>query len=691
MRISSQQLLNSSIRAIQDQSVEAMKWQDQISSGKRYNAASQGMVALARGVEIAFDQSKFKMLKANQDFVATRMAMADSQLGSMIDAMGVIKEASDQAVNGSLGPAGFSALAAKARTAYEALAQMAVATNANDERILLSADTPARLSQPKTTVESPVGTTTAATIGTDAVFEFGGEYEITFVTDSNTGRLGARLQINGQGPADTSSSRSLDDTTSSPDTYFLGTLNTVGTGASAVSTIHFPQQNGRFFNLDLNLIGEPSTATTITFQANPVEVKLNGESRIHSPGSYQVELNKGDQFLNGDFEGSDTVSYEAGIATTLGWEATLGAGDNIALSTDTSTNLGASLKITTADPGANPSVATPPASFTASGPTVVATETVTLEAGDFVSFNWRADSDAKYDANVKLRNTVTGEEISLLDVTATADGDTTDWARATSSAITADQAGTYELIISTGVNATTANGVADFYIDDIQTTSTADHITKATLIKDGTVLDSITADDGIAYDSSTKITTLNFGDSAADPAGYYNLGYTIVGDPTNMRSTDRISVTVGSSLKQIEIEPGVWVDEGISFRDALGQGQGSSRDVLAAALAVVQRLEAAAETGVLADGFGTSVENLKSSTDQLVKYQVRSGLIGNRVDAAKAALEVKATELEAHRSRLLDTDIAEASAGLVRTQTLLEAARSIFARLESSNLFQRLM
>ncbi|MGA0817216.1 MAG: hypothetical protein ACO3OX_07540, partial [Burkholderiaceae bacterium] len=62
MRISSQQLLNASIRAIQDQSVEAMKWQDQISSGKRYNAASQGMVALARGVEIAFDQSKFKML-----------------------------------------------------------------------------------------------------------------------------------------------------------------------------------------------------------------------------------------------------------------------------------------------------------------------------------------------------------------------------------------------------------------------------------------------------------------------------------------------------------------------------------------------------------------------------------------------------------------------------------------------------
>lgn len=682
MRISSQQLLNASIRAIQDQSVEAMKWQDQISSGKRYNAASQGMVALARGVEIAFDQSKFKMLKANQDFVATRMAMADAQLGSMIDSMGVIKEAADQAVNGSLGPSGLAALAAKARTAYEALAQMAVATNANDERILLSADTPARLSQPKTTVDSPVGTTTAATISDDAVFEFGGEYEVTFVTDSTTGRLGARLQINSKGPADTANSRDLDDDSAAPETYFLGTLTTVGTGASARTTVHFPQQEGRFFNLDLALVGEPSTATSISWQANPVQVSLNGDSRIHSPGAYQVEISKGDQFLNGDFDGSDTVAYEAGLATTLGWEATLGTGDNIALSTDTSTNLGASLKITTAAPGVG---------NTGSGPTVVATETVTLEAGDTVSFNWRAESDAKYDANVKLRNTVTGEEISILDVTASANADTTDWARATSSAITADQAGTYELIISTGVVTTTVDGTADFYIDDIRTSSTADQITKATLIKDGTVVDTITSGDGIRYDSTTKITSLDFGDSTTDPTSYYDLGYTIVGDPVNLRSTDRISVTVGQSLKQIEIEPGVWVDEGISFRDALGQGQSPSRDVLAAALAVVQRLEAAGETGVLADGFGTSVENLKSSTDQLVKYQVRAGLIGNRVDAAKDALEVKSTELEAHRSRLLDTDIAEASAGLVRTQTLLEAARSIFARLESSNLFQRLM
>jgi flagellin-like hook-associated protein FlgL len=667
MRISSQQLLNASIRAIQDQSVEAMKWQDQISSGKRYNAASQGMVALARGVEIAFDQSKFKMLKANQDFVATRMAMADAQLGSMIDSMGVIKEAADQAVNGSLGPAGFSALAAKARTAYEALSQMAVATNANDERILLSADTPARLSQPKTTVDSPVGATTSAVISDDAVFEYGGTYNITFFENAD-GDIQARLQIEGKGPADT-----LNSIDSDAARYFIGSVTAGGGGAT---TVHFPQQAGRFFNLDLTLMGMPDVDTEISFEANPVELRLNGESKIHSPGSYQVQIDKGDQFLNGDFEGSDTVSYEAGYASTLGWQATLGSGDNVTLSTDTSTAQGLSLLVTTS-------------AAIGSGPTVVSTEPITLQAGDTVSFNWKASgATEKYQATVMLRNTLTGETISLLDETAASAGGTQDWVKVTSPALASDEAGTYELLISAGND----NGAeTNLWMDDIQTQSTADHITKARLIKDGVVVDTIAEGSGILYDRTTKITSLDFGDSTTDPVSYYDLGYTLVGDPVNLRSTDRISVQVSESLKQIEIEPGVWVDEGISFRDALGQGQSPSRDVLAAALAVVQRLESAAETGVLADGFGTSVENLKSSTDQLVKYQVRAGLIGNRVDAAKDALEVKSTELEAHRSRLLDTDIAEASAGLVRTQTLLEAARSIFARLESSNLFQRLM
>ncbi len=48
MRVSSHQLLQAGIDSIQQQSVEAMNWQRQISSGKRYNKASQGAVAITR-------------------------------------------------------------------------------------------------------------------------------------------------------------------------------------------------------------------------------------------------------------------------------------------------------------------------------------------------------------------------------------------------------------------------------------------------------------------------------------------------------------------------------------------------------------------------------------------------------------------------------------------------------------------
>ena len=490
MRISSQQLLSASIRAIQDQSVDAMKWQEQISSGQRYNAASQGMVALARGVEIAFDQSKFKMLQANQDFVANRMAMADTQLASMLGSMNLIKEAALQARNGSYGSPAFSSLAQKARVEYEALRQQAAAANASDENILLSARTPARLSQPQVTITNGgTSAVTAATIASDAVFEVGREYSINF--ESSTEAL---LQIDGLGPDGTATS------------FFEGTVSG--------GVLRFPQQEGQFFNLDVTLTGAPTEGTELVFLANPVDVEVDGVSKIFVPGDYE-------------------------IAFTL--------------------------------------------------------------AGGAIS--------------------------------------------------------------------------------------------SATLSKDGVDLKTVTASGGaITTDSQVGLTTLDFGDdSVNDPPYFYDLQILVQGDVADMSSNDSASFVVSSAVKQIEIEPDVWVDEGISFRRALGDGTSSSKDVLAEALAIVEALESAASSGSLASNFGALMNAHDDATRQLENAQIRSGLLGAQIDAARSALETKSTELEAHRSRLLDTDIAEASAGLVRTQTLLEAARAIFARLESSNLFQRLM
>jgi len=151
MRVSSHQLLDAGIKSIQQHSVEAMKWQQQIASGNKYAKASEGAVAIARGVEIQFDQSKYAMLKANQDFVATRMALADAQLGSMHDALSEMQQIGVQARDAAIGKIGLQSLAQKARAAYDLLAQQSVAMDTNDERYLLDTTNVARLEQPKIT------------------------------------------------------------------------------------------------------------------------------------------------------------------------------------------------------------------------------------------------------------------------------------------------------------------------------------------------------------------------------------------------------------------------------------------------------------------------------------------------------------------------------------------------------------
>ncbi|NBW01445.1 MAG: hypothetical protein EBR85_07030 [Betaproteobacteria bacterium] len=804
MRVSSHQLLDAAIRSIQKHSVEAMDWQQQISSGKKYSKASEGTVAIARGVEIQFDKSKYAMLKANQDFVATRMALADSQLGSMHDALSEMQQIGVQARDAAIGKIGLQSLAQRARAAYELLAQQAVAMDTNDERYLLDTTNVARLDQPKITaqgsdsvkqkaevtltgpfadndiieltvngvrlqyvvsagqtptqvaqgieaqfalgsnaansavkasslgsvvsleaknagvpftvavaenssaggitqaeVRANVTEISSARISADTVFYKAGEYLIDNFSTRSIGSgetiTEARMQIEGKGPDGSSSS------------YFVGVYRD--------GILKFPQQPDSFMNLEIAITGDPDRFTELRFEANPVTVRLNPGAKLHADGAYAVELSKGDQFINGAFE-QTTVNFQGTTAELPGWSAaltpsagastTITAGSHtVAFSDQTRFSEGNSVVLKSAGVSAT---ATGGATATVAGPVLESNESVQLYAADpesgrvadQVSFRWAATSTQLSRVTVKLLNLDTSEETVLLNQTSNARTSDPSWAIVNH---TITKNGRYQFKVeSVTLDATPADadgpgGIAGInsadtsvYIDDVQVISGAKTLTAATLTFDGQPVKTATVDNGgLTYDSATKTTRINFTDSADDPSNFYDLSLDLVGDPANLRTTNTINFRVDPKVKQIEIEPGIWVPEGISFREALGNTAPNSRDVLADARAFVESLERAAVSGSLESDFTGKIANLDTATDQVLKYQIRAGVIGAQVDAAKAALEIKATELEAHRSRLLDTDIAEASAGLVRTQTLLEAARSIFARLESSNLFQRLM
>lgn len=547
MRVSSHQMLNVGVTSMQRHASDAINYQQQISTGNKYSKASQNATALARGVEIQFDKSRYEMLRSNQDFISTRMALADSQLGSIHDVLSSMQEIAVRARGPALGVPGLTAVAQQARQNYEHLKDLAVAMDSNDDRYLLRMTTEARLAAPRSTVASGSSGMTTATIAPDAVFRRSGDY----VIEGTDNPLEMRMQIRGSDGA----LRGPDGTSGS---YFIGDISGVGTdespftlsfrqelngrfthtetdlNGSLVDRYTYPRQPDAFLNLDITLDALPASDTVIEFSPLPVTVNLDRSARIYTGGEFSVRLT---------FDG---------------------------------TNYGAEV--------------------------------------------WAND--------------------------------------------------TYIKKISLG--------------------------------------------ESVGVEGASTTLDLNFGDHEALPAFFNDLSVTLIGDPTKLAwgepatydaptsswsrpeidNADAVTFRVEENVKQIEIEPGVWVPEGISFREAFGNAydfnEQRSRDVLRDALLFVESLERSAKTGMLESQFVDRQNDLIQSTDQVMQWRMRAGAIDAQNDLARAALDTKMTELQAHRGRLLDTDAAEASAGLVRAQSLLEAARSIFSRLESSNLFNRL-
>jgi flagellin-like hook-associated protein FlgL len=100
--------------------------------------------------------------------------------------------------------------------------------------------------------------------------------------------------------------------------------------------------------------------------------------------------------------------------------------------------------------------------------------------------------------------------------------------------------------------------------------------------------------------------------------------------------------------------------------------------------------EKAAGSSTYTNSASTVSGGLDDSFELLTEAQQRSGGISAQVDNAKLAITAIGTQVAATASALLDTDMAAATAAYTRSQTLLNAAQAMFARLQQSNLFSKL-
>jgi flagellar hook-associated protein FlgK len=164
------------------------------------------------------------------------------------------------------------------------------------------------------------------------------------------------------------------------------------------------------------------------------------------------------------------------------------------------------------------------------GPALVSSSSAILQAGDSISFDWKAEGipqpygDA-YDVYAYLVNVNTGEKVELLNETGTNGSASTNW---TTQAHTIAKSGSYKFVFVSGTWDTSGGGTAGakLYIDNIVTTSRTQTPLNATQITDlsnsislsyshtaNTVINGVNVSAG----SNTKIGT------AASIDGYANI------------------------------------------------------------------------------------------------------------------------------------------------------------------------
>lgn len=149
------------------------------------------------------------------------------------------------------------------------------------------------------------------------------------------------------------------------------------------------------------------------------------------------------------------------------------------------------------------------------------------------------------------------------------------------------------------------------------------------------------------------------------------------------------------SINQVQIEPDLMVDSGVTFSSAFGATAAYDAPTSSELYQniddfVTYLSEKASGSSTYTNSASTVSSGLDDSFDLLTQAQQRSGGISAQVDNAKLAITAIGTQVAATASALLDTDMAAATASYTRAQTLLNAAQAMFARLQQSNLFSKL-
>ena len=155
MRVSTSQIFDSSTQSMNSSLSEALKSQNQISTGQKFTKASDDPYAVSWGVRLSFDKSRLGMYENNQKFVTASMDNAATQLGSIIDQMNQLNAISVQAQNGSLNSTALKALYLEADQIKQTITSQSATKDASGNAIFPSAINQVQI-EPNVNVDSGI-------------------------------------------------------------------------------------------------------------------------------------------------------------------------------------------------------------------------------------------------------------------------------------------------------------------------------------------------------------------------------------------------------------------------------------------------------------------------------------------------------------------------------------------------------
>jgi len=155
VRFSSNQVVDVGVQGMDNALADAMNWNQKVTTGKQYSKASDNAYADSRGVRLDFDISRLDMFKANQNFVSSSHANAQTQMDSMVNEMNSLKQLFVQSQSGALNKSNFAALQVQASQIRDTIKNQMTAKDATGNPIFNDTVNNVQI-EPNVTVKSGV-------------------------------------------------------------------------------------------------------------------------------------------------------------------------------------------------------------------------------------------------------------------------------------------------------------------------------------------------------------------------------------------------------------------------------------------------------------------------------------------------------------------------------------------------------